>query len=207
MFYLIKSPWWLRLLQPGRVWDIKGKGKTIYLSFDDGPEPGITSFVLDELAKYDAKATFFCIGKNQVQHPDIYDRILADGHAVGNHSFDHLDGWKTKNGVYIDNVLKAKQGIHSDLFRPPYGKLTRSQHKQISKLGFKTIMWSVLSGDFDEAISSEQCYNNVIGNAGDGAVIVFHDSKKAKDKMSYALPLVLKHFTEKGYRFDKIVVE
>jgi len=194
-------------MHPGRVWDMKEKGKAIYLSFDDGPEPGITSFVLDELAKYDAKATFFCIGKNRVEHPEVYDRILAEGHAVGNHSFDHLDGWETKDAVYLDNVLKAKRYINSNLFRPPYGKLTRRQQRQLIREGFKIIMWNVLSGDFDKTISPEQCCVNVIKSAGEGAIIVFHDSKKANEKMSYSLPLVLKYFTEKGYRFDKIVLE
>jgi len=169
MFYLVRSPWWLKRLYPGRVWDIKSSANSIYLSFDDGPEPAITSFVLDELAKYDAKATFFCIGKNVVQHPELFGRILAEGHAVGNHSFDHLDGWKTKDAVYVDNVLKAKEYINSDLFRPPYGKLSRRQQKQLAKLGFKTIMWNVLSGDFDESLSPEQCCNNVINKAASGA--------------------------------------
>jgi peptidoglycan/xylan/chitin deacetylase (PgdA/CDA1 family) len=207
MFYLVRSPWWLKRLHPGRVWEMAGKAKSIYLSFDDGPDAAITPFVLDELAKYDAKATFFCIGKNRMQCPKLYDRILAEGHAVGNHSFDHLDGWKTKTAVYVDNILKARQDIESDLFRPPYGKLTRRQQKQLSEHGFKTIMWSVLSGDFDETISPQQCCSNVIKNAASGTIIVFHDSKKANKKMSYALPLVLKYFSEKGYRFDKIILE
>ena len=206
MFYFVRSPWWLRRLNPGRVWDMGGNGKNIYLSFDDGPEPGVTSFVLDELAKYDAKATFFCTGKNVVEHQELFGRILAEGHAVGNHSFDHLNGWKTNKAVYLDNVLKAKQYISSDLFRPPYGRLNHGQLIQLSKRGFKTIMWSVLSGDFDESISPEQCCSNVIKNTETGAIIVFHDSKKSNERMSYTLPLVLKHFSEKGYRFDKIVL-
>ncbi len=207
MFYLVRSPRWLRWLHPGRVWDIRKEAKTIYLSFDDGPDPEVTSFVLNELAKHGAKATFFCIGKNVALHPELFKRILAEGHAVGNHSFDHLNGWQTKNAVYVDNVLKAKQYIHSDLFRPPYGRLNRSQQKLLSKQGFKTIMWNILSGDFDDSISCEQCCDNVIKNAASGAIIVFHDSKKANEKMSYALPIVLKHFAEKGFRFDKIVLE
>ena len=206
MFYLVRSPWWLKRIYPGRVWHMPGKGKAIYLSFDDGPDPQVTPFVLDELAKYGARATFFCIGRNRMLHPELYDRILTEGHAVGNHSFDHLDGWKTHNAVYVENVLKAKQHIASDLFRPPYGKMNRIQQKQLSKEGFKTIMWSILSGDFDEAISPQQCCSNVIENAANGAIIVFHDSRKANEKMSYALPLVLKYFTDKGYRFEKIVL-
>ena len=206
MFYLVGSHWWLKRIYPGRVWDMGGRDKNIYLSFDDGPEPGVTPFVLDELAKYNARATFFCIGRNRLQHPELYDRILAEGHAVGNHSFDHLDGWKTNTAVYLDNVLKAKQDIDSDLFRPPYGRMTRSQQKQLANAGFKTIMWSVLSGDFDGSVTSQQCCSNVINNAGSGAIIVFHDSQKANEKMIYTLPLVLEHFTKQGYSFNKIVL-
>ncbi len=204
MFYLVKTPWWLKRIYPGRIWDMGGKSKSIYLSFDDGPDPEVTPFVLDELARYGAKATFFCIGKNLKQHPELYRRILAEGHAVGNHSFDHLNGWKTNDDVYVENVLKAKEDIDSVLFRPPYGRMSRKQQKQLSEHGFKTVMWSILSGDFDAGISPEQCGNNVVRNAESGSIIVFHDSRKASEKMSYALSLVLKYFSERGYYFEKI---
>ena len=206
MHYLVRSPWWLKMLFPRRIWTMPGNEKIIYLSFDDGPEPSVTPYVLDELAKYDAKATFFCIGKNCIQYPEVYDRILADGHATGNHSFDHLNGWENNDAVYLDNVLKAKRSINSALFRPPYGRLKHKQQQLLLKEGFKIIMWSVLSGDFDEGISPEKCCENVINKTRSGNIIVFHDSLKAYEKMIYALPLVLKHFTLKGYRFGKIVL-
>ena len=180
----------------------------LYLSFDDGPDPVITPFVLDELAKYGARATFFCIGKNVLQYPVLYNRILAEGHAVGNHSFSHQDGWNTEDAIYLADIMEAKKHIHSNLFRPPYGRIKMRQQRALSRpeYGLKTVMWSVLSGDFDETISREQCCKNVIRNVGSGAVIVFHDSPKANEKMRYALPVVLKHFSECGYSFEKIVL-
>lgn len=180
--------------------------KILYLTFDDGPHPEITPFVLSELNKYEAKATFFCVGKQIRDNPDIFKSILQEGHAVGNHTFDHLNGWETKNEDYLANVLKARVYIKSNLFRPPYGKITALQHNTLTKYKdpFKIIMWSVLSGDFDTTITAEQCCKNVIENAGSGSIIVFHDSEKANERMKYTLPLVLKTFTEKGFLFEKI---
>ena len=188
------------------LWQMPVKEKIIYISFDDGPHPVITPFVLDELKKYNARATFFCIGKNLLENPEVYKRILEEGHAVGNHSFSHMNGWKTKNADWLADIAKAKKYIDSNLFRPPYGRITRFQLKALAGQGYrlKTVMWSVLSGDFDTGISPEACCKNVIGNAKSGSVIVFHDSEKANIRMSYALPVVLKYFSEKGYRFKKI---
>jgi peptidoglycan-N-acetylglucosamine deacetylase len=167
----------------------------------------VTPFVLDELKKYNAKATFFCIGKNVVENPDVYKRILGEGHAVGNHTFNHLNGWKTDDAEYLDNIAKAKQYIDSNLFRPPYGRISSFQQKQLSadRFGLKTIMWTVLSGDFDKDITEERCLQNVSLHAKEGSVIVFHDSEKAAKKMQYALPRVLNYFSEKGFSFEKIV--
>ncbi len=206
MFYLATTPKWVKKLFRGRIWDIPTTEKAIYLTFDDGPNPSITPFILEELAKYDAKASFFCIGKNVKENPSVYDRILAEGHAVGNHSFNHLDGWKTGNDKYVVDILEARKYIDSDLFRPPYGHITRKQIKGLTKLSrpFKIIMWSVLSGDFDINISPERCCTNVINNTKNGSLVVFHDSEKAKERMSYALPIVLKYFSERGYIFKKI---
>ena len=208
MFYYAKTPFWIKKLYNRGLWQMPGHRKVIYLSFDDGPNPDITPFVLDELDKFNAKATFFCIGKNVAAHPDIYQRIQEAGHAVGNHTFDHLNGWKTKNGVYLDNVLKAKQYINSNLFRPPYGRITGVQLKALSGPGYQlhTVMWGILSGDFDAGLSPEKCCSNVINNATNGSIIVFHDSEKAKIKMRYSLPLVLQHFSECGFVFEKITV-
>jgi peptidoglycan/xylan/chitin deacetylase (PgdA/CDA1 family) len=209
MFYYVKTPAWIKKLYKDGLWHIPGNPKVLYLSFDDGPTPGITSFVLGELGKYDAKATFFCIGKNVEQHPAIYQSILEEGHAVGNHTYDHLNGWKTKNETYFENILKAKKNIDSRLFRPPYGRIKRGQLKTLSGpvYGFQTVMWDILSGDFDGRITPEKCSNNVIRNATGGSIIVFHDSAKAYPKMQYALPKVLQHFTERGYKFERITVE
>ena len=206
MFYLVQTPRWLQKLYPRRLWRLPAVKKTLYLSFDDGPHPTITPFVLDTLQQYGAKATFFCIGRNVQAHPEIYQRILREGHAVGNHSFDHLNGWKTTDEDYLDNILKAGKLIDSNLYRPPYGRMTRSQEKKLVELPgfFITVMWTVLSGDFDKDLSPLQCWNNLHKHAKPGSIIVFHDSEKANEKMRYALPLVLEHFSREGYTFDII---
>ncbi len=206
MFYIAKTPAWVKKLFKGLVWDMPGERKNIFLTFDDGPHPRITSFVLDELAKFNAKATFFCIGKNVVENPGTYSRILTEGHGVGNHSFDHLNGWNTSNADYLANIAKAREHINSNLFRPPYGRITASQIKSLTnqKRPYKVVMWSVLSGDFDIDLSVEQCCKNVLNHATSGSVVVFHDSEKAEERLRYALPEVLKYFSGQGYIFEKI---
>ena len=208
MFYFAKTPKWIRKLFTGSVWEMPPAKNAIYLTFDDGPHPQITHFVLDELQKYNAKATFFCIGKNVMEHQVVFKRILNEGHAIGNHTYDHLDGWKTGNAKYLQNILKTKSYIDSDLFRPPYGRITPNQRRDLMKQhpAAKIIMWSVLSGDFDKNITREQCCENVLKNVERGSVVVFHDSEKAYEKLRYALPLVLKNLCEKGYQFEKIVL-
>ena len=208
MFYLVKTPWLLKKLYPDCLWDIKTHEKVIYLTFDDGPHPVATTFVLEQLKKYNAKATFFCIGKNVEENFNEYTKIIEEGHAVGNHTYDHLNGWKTDDEIYLDNIFKAKKIIDSNLFRPPYGKISRFQLKQLKgdKYKLQTVMWSVLSGDFDKNISGEQCYVTVTRNAVEGSVIVFHDSEKAFQRLQYALPLVLQYFSEKGFEFKSINV-
>ena len=206
MFYFVKTPGWLRKLYKGCVWQMPGNEKIIYLTFDDGPHPEATKFVLDTLNQWGATATFFCIGKNVVAHPDIYRRIPEEGHAVGNHTFNHLNGWKTRNEEYMSNIAEAKKYIDSDLFRPPYGRISKFQLKllQLDSYKLKTIMWTVLSGDFDLTISKERCLRNVVNKSGNGSIVVFHDSEKAFEKMAFTLPKVLEHFSERGYRFEKI---
>jgi peptidoglycan/xylan/chitin deacetylase (PgdA/CDA1 family) len=206
MIYFIKTPWWQKLLYKNCIWQIKGTKKTIFLTFDDGPHPTITPFVLNELKKYNAKATFFCIGKNVLLHNDIYRRITTEGHTIANHTYNHLNGWKTDNDIYLENIAEAKKHIDSKLFRPPYGKITKSQLQQLTTKRFQlhTIMWSVLSGDFDKKITPEKCLHNVIKNAKNGSIVVFHDSEKAFERLQYALPKVLEYFTEQGYSFEKI---
>lgn len=206
MFYFVNTPFFLQWLYSSCIWSIKTTHQKIYLSFDDGPHPVITPFVLDELKKYNAKATFFCIGDNVVKYPEVYKQIIDDGHAVGNHTHNHLNGWKTDDKKYLDNIDTAKKYIDSDLFRPPYGRITRFQLSQLKANRFKLtpIMWTVLSGDFDPSISNETCRDHVITNATTGSIVVFHDSEKANEKMSFALPEVLKYFSAKGFVFEKI---
>jgi len=205
--YLIKTPFWLRAIYPNCTWKIPVQEKVIYLTFDDGPDPEATPFVLANLKKYNAKATFFCIGNNVLKHPNIYESILKEGHRVGNHTYGHLNGWKTEHNIYIDNIKDAMNIIDSKLFRPPYGRITKSQIKilkQTDSLPNQIIMWDVLSGDFDIRIDGETCARNVIKNTVPGSIIVFHDSQKAWDRMSIALPKVLEHFSNLGYRMDLI---
>ena len=206
MFYLVKTPWWLRLLYRKCVWVKPSTEKVLYLTFDDGPHPEVTSFVLDELRKFGAKASFFCIGKNVLAHPAMYRRIQEEGHGIGNHTFNHLNGWKTTDEDYVKDIALAGQVINSKLFRPPYGKIRYSQVKKLTTapFNFKLIMWSVLSADFDKSVSDEECLQYVLRNSKKGSIIVFHDSEKAFDRMRYALPRVLKHFHENGYRFEKL---
>lgn len=178
-------------------------GKKIYLSFDDGPHPVATPFVLDQLKKYDARATFFCIGKNVAAYPEIFQRIVAEGHSVGNHTQDHLNGWFTGTETYLRNVGLAKRYIQSPLFRPPYGKIRSAQVKKMHH--YKIIMWDVLSGDFDKSVSKEECIRNVIQHTNNGSIVVFHDSEKAWQNMSNALPVVLEHFNKEGFEFAAIL--
>ena len=206
MFYFIKTPWWLKKLYRSCVWSLSPVKKTIYLSFDDGPHPTATPFVLNELNKYNAKATFFCIGKNVAANNNIYQKIVAAGHSIGNHTYNHLNGWKTGNDLYLDNIQKATTYINSNLFRPPYGRIKKSQVKllQSSYPKLKIIMWSVLSGDFDLKISPEKCFENVTKSVESGSIVVFHDSEKAFNNLVYALPRVLEYFSKEGYNFEKI---
>ena len=194
------------------TWCFRSNEKEIFLTFDDGPTPEITQFVLSELKKYNAKATFFCIGKNIQNYPEIFNEIISDGHSIGNHTQNHLNAWKTTTENYIANFLECHKTItqfnkikfKKQLFRPPYGKIKKSQAKKILKKGYKIIMWDVLSADFDNTISKERCLQNVLNNAKKGSIIVFHDSLKASKKVKYALPAVLKTFSDKGFVFKKI---
>jgi peptidoglycan/xylan/chitin deacetylase (PgdA/CDA1 family) len=168
---------------------------SVYLTFDDGPHPIATPFVLEQLAQYNAKATFFCIGKNVAHHTGIYKDIQAQGHAVGNHTHNHLNGWHTEKEKYINDTRQAEQYIDSRIFRPPYGRITRGQINALTRGShpYKIYMWDVLSGDFDTTITPQQCLDNVIKNIEPGSIVVFHDSQKAWERMSYALPKVLEH--------------
>lgn len=206
MLYFARTPWWLKKLYNRCIWDIRGTTKDIYLTFDDGPHPTITPFVLHQLKLFNAQATFFCIGKNIVEYPDIYRNILLQGHSIGNHTQHHVNGWKTDDHSYINDIKTAEEYIHSNLFRPPYGKIKRSQLKLLRKEKpvVKVIMWSVLSGDFDTRLKGEKCLQMVLKNSCNGSIIVFHDSNKAEERLRYALPKTLELLSEKGYKFKKI---
>ncbi|MBS1577080.1 MAG: polysaccharide deacetylase family protein [Bacteroidetes bacterium] len=206
--YFVKTPWWLKKIYSSYVWSINTKKKILYFTFDDGPHPEATPFVLDELKKYKALATFFCIGKNVIEHPMIYKRILDEGHTVGNHTQNHLNGWKADNDQYMKDIAEAAQYIDSNLFRPPYGRITSFQARHLRSAmrgrNARVIMWDVLSADFDTTITPEKCLENVIFNVKPGSIVVFHDSQKAFKKIQYALPKILQFFSEKGYFFDAL---
>jgi peptidoglycan/xylan/chitin deacetylase (PgdA/CDA1 family) len=206
MFYFTKTPFWLKALYPGCLWDYpKAGGKKIYLSFDDGPHAAATPFVLDQLNKYGAKASFFCIGKNVVEETAIYKRILLEGHRVGNHTYNHLNGWKTDSKNYLQNIEKARELIDSDLFRPPYGRASAFQIRNlIEKLHYKVVMWDVLAGDFDPAVNGKEAAERVIRKSRSGSIVVFHDSTKAFPVLREALPVVLNYFSAEGYSFETI---
>lgn len=204
-FYTIKTPTIIQKFFSNYRWRFSSVPKEIYLTFDDGPSLEVTNFVLKELKKHQAKATFFCIGKNVKKHQNIYHKIQEEGHSVGNHTFNHLNGLLTKNTRYIENIQQASAYIVSKLFRPPYGRLKSSQARLLQQEGYKIIMWDVLSGDFDRSISPEKCLENVLKKTTNGSIIVMHDSEKSKDKIYFALPRILDHFSQKGYLFKAIV--
>jgi peptidoglycan/xylan/chitin deacetylase (PgdA/CDA1 family) len=206
MFYLVRSPWWLKKFYSKLVWNIPVNERVLYLTFDDGPHPVVTPFVLDQLKEYGATATFFCIGKNVQEYPQIYRRVLMDGHRVGNHTQNHLNGWRSDDRKYIDDIREAAKQIDSGLFRPPYGRISSFQSDLLRKppFNYRIIMWEVLSADFDRAVDGDRCMRNVIRHARPGSIVVFHDSEKAWDRLRIALPKVLEHFYKKGYRFEGI---
>jgi peptidoglycan/xylan/chitin deacetylase (PgdA/CDA1 family) len=202
----VKTPDFVKALFPNFTWNINTKNKELYLTFDDGPTPEITNWVLSTLKDFNAKATFFCIGNNIEKHPDIYNNILSQGHSIGNHTYNHLKGWKHKTRHYTEDVKRTQLLINSNvkLFRPPYGKLKPRQSLQIQELGYKIILWDVLSFDWDKAVSKEKCLKNVTSAANEGSIIVFHDSIKASQNLKYTLPKVLEYYSKKGYCFKSL---
>lgn len=177
--------------------------KNLYLTFDDGPVPEVTEEVLRILRNYNAHATFFCLGDNVRKNPTLLQTIVTDGHTVGNHTFSHLDGWRTPPGEYAENVTRCEQYYTTNLFRPPFGRFNLSQYYLLRKK-YTFVLWSVMSFDFRPQTTPAECLSNIIDNSVPGSVIVFHDTLKAREKMLYALPHVLEHFQKNGFRFEKI---
>ncbi len=200
---LYTTPSFLRIFYPSIIWKMPSEGNKIYLTFDDGPHPTITHRVLSLLKKYNARATFFCIGKNVEANKDVFDLIRNEGHSVGNHSFNHEKGWITKTDDYIESIERCDKLINSVLLRPPYGKIKFSQVRKL-KHKYKIVAWTVISYDWDKTLTAEDCYNNVIKNARSGSIVVFHDSEKAVDNMLPALEKVLEYYSNKGYSFERL---
>jgi len=200
---LASVPKIVSLALPSFVWNIPTQEKTVFLTFDDGPIPETTPWVLSVLRDFNAKACFFCVGENVQKYNDLYQQIIDEGHSVGNHTFNHLVGWKTPVETYIENIHKAKSYIDSTLFRPPHGLIRNSQFNLI-KDKYKVIMWNVLSMDYDKTISPEQCYRNVIDHVKQGSIVVFHDSIKAWENLRFALPKTLEYLSNEGYSFSAI---
>jgi peptidoglycan/xylan/chitin deacetylase (PgdA/CDA1 family) len=192
----------IRKLYRKVIWRMPTYEKKVYLTFDDGPIPDVTEWVLDFLKSQNIKATFFCVGDNIIKHPEIYKRILSEGHITGNHTFNHLKGFYTSNETYFENVFKCNEVVNgSRLFRPPYGQLKFSQIRKLSKK-YKIIFWDVLSYDYSNLVSPEKCLKNVVQYSRPGSIIVFHDSIKAKNNLMYALPKAVEHLKENNYRFE-----
>lgn len=200
---LIQPKAFLRKLYPKATWKIDTEEKIIYLTFDDGPIPGLTEWVLDELKQYNAKATFFCVGANVLKHQGIFERVIREGHTVANHTMFHIKGFKHTVKDYMDEVAECKKLVRNSLFRPPYGQLKRSQYRALRDKGYKIIFWDVISYDY-ENIAGEKCLNNVINNTRNGSIVLFHDSLKAEKNLRYALPLFLKHFANLQFQFKAL---
>jgi peptidoglycan/xylan/chitin deacetylase (PgdA/CDA1 family) len=204
--YLSYSPFWLQWFYPTLTWHKSREENIIFLTFDDGPIPVVTPFVLNTLKKFQAKATFFCIGENIDKYPEVFSDVIKEGHAVGNHTYNHLNGWNTKDNDYLDNIQKCAQHTGIKLFRPPFGRITKSQIKtlKIQNPEIEIIMWDVLSGDFDQSITAEKCIDNVLKNVKNGSIIVFHDSLKAFDRLEKSLPVILEKLSNQGFSFKKL---
>lgn len=214
--YFVKTPSFIQKLFPNALWKINTFEKKLLLTFDDGPTPEVTEWVLEQLNQYNAKATFFVLGKNVQRYPEIFQQIISAEHGIGNHSFSHLNGWETKDEIYFDDVEKGNKEIQSSiinhkyeiinpksLFRPPYGRLTLSQYNFL-KTKYKMVMWDVLSGDFDFKLNGEQCFENVKRNVANGSIVVFHDSHKGFERLKTCLPKVLEYYAEQDYIFEKL---
>ncbi len=213
-----KTPRLVRWLFHKRVWAFSRSNNKVYLSFDDGPIPQVTPWVLEQLKKHQAKATFFCIGDNINKYPEIFNKVINEGHTVGNHTQHHVSGWNSSTTKYLKEIKLCEDIINSkktppfpskkvSLFRPPYGKMTSKQTSEVLKQGYSVIMWDILSKDYNQEISQENCLNNVLQNINKGSIVVFHDSLKAEKNLRYVLPKVLEHLNQKGWECCRIPEE
>jgi peptidoglycan-N-acetylglucosamine deacetylase len=205
-----RTPLLVRKMLSRFTWRVPVTGKTIYLTFDDGPIPEVTPFVLDTLKKYNAKATFFMVGDNVQRHPEIAEQVKRAGHTIGNHTYNHLSGWRNSESVYLQNTYKCQQALEPflepgkpNLLRPPYGQIKIGQAAKLSK-DYQIIMWDVLSYDFDKNLLSDICLQQTIAATRPGSIVLFHDSLKARRNLEFALPLYLQHFSEQGYTFASL---
>lgn len=207
-----RTPFFLPLLYSSLIWRMPANTRNLYLTFDDGPVPGPTEFVLETLKQYDARATFFCIGENIRKHGKIFKTIGSNGHTIGNHTYNHINGWKTRTDEYCNNVKQCHDEIENQmsntyrsgisLFRPPFGRIKRDQIKKLEF--YKIIMWDVLSIDYNKNLSQEKCLRNTIAATREGSIIVFHDSYKAEKNLTYALPRFIEHYLDQGFTFKAI---
>jgi peptidoglycan-N-acetylglucosamine deacetylase len=199
------NPKWSKRMFPEAIWDFSfHNDRAIYLTFDDGPNPKVTPFVLEILKKHNAQATFFCLGENVQKYPDLYQKIIADGHAIGNHGMYHLNGWKTNSKIYIKNIEDASQFIDSKLFRPPYGKISSAQKKWLLQENYKIIMWSVMAYDFDPKLSSVKRISKMKKLTSTGAIFVFHDNPKSFENLTTDLPELMDYWKGQQFSFSKI---
>jgi peptidoglycan/xylan/chitin deacetylase (PgdA/CDA1 family) len=194
----------LDVIYPRRLWHIPEKEKKIYLTFDDGPTARNSEWILDTLADHHAKATFFCVGENIERNTEAFSRIEREGHKIGNHTQKHLNGWKTNNTDYLEDVAKCAAALNSRLFRPPYGRITTPQAEALLMQGYRIVMWSVLTHDYDPLLNKQECWNFLHKSVRPGDIIVFHDNDKASENIRFLLPRMLNHYSTLEYTFEVI---
>ena len=197
----VKTPSIAKYLYPSLVWKKNTEQKKIWITFDDGPDKKVTPFLVNILEKFNIKATFFIIGKQAKKHPELVKLIINNGHKIGNHSFSHVNGYSTKNNKYLQDIEQAKKHINSDIFRPPFGKITPFQIKNLKK-DFKIIMWDIMSWDFKENISSDKILRNVMDNVESGSIILFHNNLKSYNNLKKTLEIILEKLKEQEYQFS-----
>lgn len=198
------TPAIIRKFYPGLVWHVETDKKEIFLTFDDGPGPKLTNWILDLLAQYNAKASFFCVGENLVRYPEIVQEMKNAGHLVANHTYNHLNGWRTDDETYIDNIEKCEVLTKNKIFRPPYGKIKKSQRKHLLSNNYRIIMWDLLTYDFEPGLNKERSLEKIYSITKPGSIIVFHDNIKAEENLRYLLPKTLEYFANLGYSFSSL---